>query len=202
MVRPAMTALTLLRPKYTARMFREKNFNYIFSGFLHSLKKMNGSRKHLLIYERAVEEWTACVKEALGQDISTEELIQQAAGQPGKAAWQDIMSGVEQARNLPKKDANLEGIRVPSLIPVLLAKLSYCKWVGMVRTQNPGADITKEICDEALVKSVEFRIKKFPVGSRDASKANNLQMKKRLLAASEVYWTKSSRSEGGSNSDS
>lgn len=185
-----MTALTLLRPKYTARMFREKGFSFIFSGFLHSLKKMNGSRKHLLVYERAVEEWTACVKEALGQDVSTEELIQQAAGQPGKAAWQDIMSGVEQARNLPEKNSNLEGIRIPSLIPVLLAKLSYCKWVGMVRTQNPGEDITKEICDEALVKSVEFRMKKFPVGNRGISNAKDMQMKKRLLAASEVYWAK------------
>src|SRR6266700_1542977 len=182
MVRLAMTALTLLRPKYTARMFREKSFNFIFPQFLHSLKKMNGPRKHLLIYERAVEEWTACVKEALGQGISTEELIQQAAGQPGKAAWQDIMSGVEQARNLPEKDSNLEGIRVPSLIPVLLAKLSYCKWVGMVQTQNPGVGITKEICDEALVKSVEFRIKKSPVGNRDTSNAKNMRMKKRLLA--------------------
>ena len=200
MVRPAMTVLTLLRPKYTARMFRKKSFNYIFSEFLHSLKKMNGSRKHLLIYERAVKEWTACVKEALGQGVSTEELIQQAAGQPGKAAWQDIMSGVERARNLPEKDLNLEGIRVPSLIPVL-AKLSYCKWVGMVRTQNPGVDITKEICDEALVKSVEFRIKKSSGGNRDTSNAKNMQMKKRLLAASEVYWAKSSRSEGGSGSD-
>ena len=190
MVRPAMTALTLLRPKYTARMFREKSFSFIFSGFLHSLKKMNGSRKHLLVYERAVEEWTACVKEALGQDVSTEELIQQAAGQPGKAAWQDIMSGIEQARNLPEKNSNLEGIRIPSLIPVLLAKLSYCKWVGMVRTQNPGVDITKEICDEALVRSVEFRMKKFSVGNRNISNAKDMQMKKRLLAASEVYWAK------------
>lgn len=64
----------------------------------------------------------------------------------------------------------------------------------MVRVQNPETDITKEICDEALFKSMAAMAKKSPSIKKKIPAERDIHVRK-LLAVSEMYWAKGARNK-------
>ncbi|KAF2491633.1 hypothetical protein BU16DRAFT_542735 [Lophium mytilinum] len=177
----------LERPRLTTQNLNGP-FDGIFNGFFKSIKAQNKSRRKLIVYDNVVDAFKDSVTEALGDSSQVHELVVQAAGNPGKTKWDTIM-GKEFGWSDDDKTVR-SGIKIPSMGAIFpparngSLKKSYTSWIRLLQRENPGVELTREVCDAELNCLHENISKGINTDTADSIKF----VIRRLLSESAKYW--------------